>query len=497
MGAVKAEPPLDPGARTADAPARIFGLRGAPQLAPENTLSGLERALELGLDGIAYDVRACASGDLVLMADAYVDRTTDLCGPLAEQSPLELSRADAGVHLGARFGGERVPYLSEALSCGAAPAGEARRPQHIIFAPEPQTLGALAAELAEHGARLSVRVASDDLETCREARDAGLSTLWIAALPDERARTVVAHERFAAIGASPGAWRAGVGGPWPCERLVLRCDAAADLLDACRAPFNALVTSEPERALAIRRLLLLAPKLERFPLQVDELAIGEATRLESEGEWSGRWRPAARFTNPLDAPLRVQFEFLVQRGAFECGELPGPLELAPGASTEFEFELAGGSWSPGGDPRLVARLEWRGEALALDAPLARVRRTTLSATVLRLPLLRESPGDPPASVTVQRHRNDLLAAIEAPGDLEGPRLVVRLGERVEFGARGVRLRLPEGFDRMSDGVPFAVGILGARRTARGMRRFLRRWSGGLPDVAPSGSPGRLQPGARA
>src|SRR6187399_2711946 len=67
-------------------PPWILGLRGAPREAPENTLAGLARALELGLDGFHYEVRACRSGELFLLADANLDRTTDAVGPLLSRT---------------------------------------------------------------------------------------------------------------------------------------------------------------------------------------------------------------------------------------------------------------------------------------------------------------------------------------------------------------------------------------------------------------------------
>ncbi|MEQ1892363.1 MAG: glycerophosphodiester phosphodiesterase, partial [Planctomycetota bacterium] len=50
-------------------PPWILGHRGAPREAPENTLSALRRALELGLDGVEYDVHACLSGEPILIHD--------------------------------------------------------------------------------------------------------------------------------------------------------------------------------------------------------------------------------------------------------------------------------------------------------------------------------------------------------------------------------------------------------------------------------------------
>jgi len=54
--------------------------------APENTLAGLRRAFELGLDGIAYELRACRSGELIVFADEALERTTDGSGRVADAS---------------------------------------------------------------------------------------------------------------------------------------------------------------------------------------------------------------------------------------------------------------------------------------------------------------------------------------------------------------------------------------------------------------------------
>ena len=69
---------LEGGGRLSGSPPPwILGHRGVPLEAPENTLAGMRRALELGLDGFEYDLRACASGEAVLMHDETLSRTTN------------------------------------------------------------------------------------------------------------------------------------------------------------------------------------------------------------------------------------------------------------------------------------------------------------------------------------------------------------------------------------------------------------------------------------
>ena len=44
-------------------PPWVFGLRGAPREAPENTKASLRRALGLGLDGLSIDVRRAGGSE--------------------------------------------------------------------------------------------------------------------------------------------------------------------------------------------------------------------------------------------------------------------------------------------------------------------------------------------------------------------------------------------------------------------------------------------------
>lgn len=84
--------------------------------APENTLAGIRKALELGADAIEIDLHATADGIPVLLHDDHVDRTTDGQGEITGMTLEEARRLDAGArqHEG-RFSGERIPTLAEVL----------------------------------------------------------------------------------------------------------------------------------------------------------------------------------------------------------------------------------------------------------------------------------------------------------------------------------------------------------------------------------------------
>jgi glycerophosphoryl diester phosphodiesterase len=75
--------------------------------APENTLAGVNTALDIGADAIEVDVQASADGVPVLMHDLTLDRTTNGSGDLASLTWEQLSALDAG--------GEPVPTFAQAL----------------------------------------------------------------------------------------------------------------------------------------------------------------------------------------------------------------------------------------------------------------------------------------------------------------------------------------------------------------------------------------------
>ena len=89
--------------------------RGASALAPENTIAAFERAVELGADVIELDLHMSQGGELVVIHDDTLDRTTDGSGPVHQRSLAELMRLDAGRWFGEGFAGQRIPRLDEVL----------------------------------------------------------------------------------------------------------------------------------------------------------------------------------------------------------------------------------------------------------------------------------------------------------------------------------------------------------------------------------------------
>ena len=93
----------------------LVGHRGARGEAPENTLAGFAHALAVGVDAIELDVRLSADGQLVVVHDETVDRTTDAVGRVADLSAAALAALDARGSYPAWPERVGVPTLDEAL----------------------------------------------------------------------------------------------------------------------------------------------------------------------------------------------------------------------------------------------------------------------------------------------------------------------------------------------------------------------------------------------
>src|SRR5512143_199880 len=93
----------------------ILAHRGASRRAPENTMAAFRLAAELGADGVELDVQLSKDGEVVVMHDSRVDRTTDGHGRIRDLPLAELRALDAGGWYAPEFAGERIPTLAEVL----------------------------------------------------------------------------------------------------------------------------------------------------------------------------------------------------------------------------------------------------------------------------------------------------------------------------------------------------------------------------------------------
>jgi glycerophosphoryl diester phosphodiesterase len=112
----------DPGSASPDS-VRVISTahRGASAYAPENTLAAFRLGIDQKADWIESDVQRSKDGELVLMHDATLSRTTDVEELFPDRSPwrvadftlAEIKRLDAGSWKGPEFAGEPVPTLAE------------------------------------------------------------------------------------------------------------------------------------------------------------------------------------------------------------------------------------------------------------------------------------------------------------------------------------------------------------------------------------------------
>lgn len=90
---------------------RWIAHRGAGKLAPENTLAAFETGAGYGYRMFECDVKLSADGELFLLHDATLERTSNGRGQAGSQSWQQLARLDAGSWHSAPFAGEPLPSL--------------------------------------------------------------------------------------------------------------------------------------------------------------------------------------------------------------------------------------------------------------------------------------------------------------------------------------------------------------------------------------------------
>jgi|AGTN01.3.fsa_nt_gi Glycerophosphoryl diester phosphodiesterase len=96
--------------------AQVWAHRGGRKWAPENTMIAFKKSLEANVYGIELDVHRCKSGELVVIHDDDLARTTNGVGLVKDCTLEELQRLSAGAWYDAEFTREKIPTLQEVLS---------------------------------------------------------------------------------------------------------------------------------------------------------------------------------------------------------------------------------------------------------------------------------------------------------------------------------------------------------------------------------------------
>ncbi|MEU3414733.1 glycerophosphodiester phosphodiesterase family protein [Streptomyces sp. NPDC006658] len=99
----------------------VIAHRGASAYAPENTLAAIDKAAELGFSWVENDVQRTRDGELVVLHDDSLQRTTDVEDVFPGRAPwkvrdftaAEIGRLDAGGWFSPAYAGARVPTLTQ------------------------------------------------------------------------------------------------------------------------------------------------------------------------------------------------------------------------------------------------------------------------------------------------------------------------------------------------------------------------------------------------
>jgi glycerophosphoryl diester phosphodiesterase len=93
----------------------VVAHRGATGYAPENTIAAFDKGVEMKADYIEIDVQRSKDGELVIIHDTTVDRTTDGTGYVKDLTFEQIRSLDAGSWKGEQFTGEKIPTFDEIL----------------------------------------------------------------------------------------------------------------------------------------------------------------------------------------------------------------------------------------------------------------------------------------------------------------------------------------------------------------------------------------------
>jgi glycerophosphoryl diester phosphodiesterase len=85
----------------------VIAHRGGSKLRPENTMQAFDHGVSLGVDALECDVHVSRDGQVVVIHDATLDRTTEATGPVSARTAGELASLDAGYRFGPDLG---FPY---------------------------------------------------------------------------------------------------------------------------------------------------------------------------------------------------------------------------------------------------------------------------------------------------------------------------------------------------------------------------------------------------
>jgi glycerophosphoryl diester phosphodiesterase len=254
----------------------VIAHRGGSKLRPENTMAAFEHAASLQVSACECDVHLSRDGEVVVIHDATLERTTDASGPVGQRTAAELGRVDAGYRFGAAEGfpfrgrGFGVPRLADVLARDAGLAWvieiKGDRPDVV-----PRVLGVIREARAE--ARVivggfsqpvidAVRRQAPDVATSasREEARSAVRRAWFRLAP-RQVRYQVFQVPFRLQGRQKFgrtfvrvARRAGV----PVQAWII--DDPADMRRLIEWGVAAIISDRPDIAVEVVRSLVFTPR---------------------------------------------------------------------------------------------------------------------------------------------------------------------------------------------------------------------------------------------
>ena len=93
----------------------VIAHRGVSLEAPENTLPAIQKAIELGCAMAEIDLRYTSDGEVILMHDGTLERTTNGAGRVSAANLARIRQLDASAKFRTGFAATKVPTLREAI----------------------------------------------------------------------------------------------------------------------------------------------------------------------------------------------------------------------------------------------------------------------------------------------------------------------------------------------------------------------------------------------
>ncbi|MEV5594339.1 glycerophosphodiester phosphodiesterase family protein [Streptomyces sp. NPDC052496] len=259
------------GAQAADSHPRgvtTVAHRGASAYAPENTLAAVDAAADLGFAWVENDVQRTKDGELVVLHDTSLARTTDVEQVFPGRAPWnvadftlkEIEQLDAGSWFGPKFAGERVPTLEDYMDAvednGQKLLLEIKSPE-LYPGIERQILKELRAEgwLDRHHVKHRLIVQSFSADSVkkvhglrRDVKTGFLGTPAVAELPTYAAFADQINPQYKSIDAGYVASVHKTKGPHgrPLEVFTWTIDDAANAVKAAGQGVNGIISNKPD-----------------------------------------------------------------------------------------------------------------------------------------------------------------------------------------------------------------------------------------------------------